>query len=173
MLETLNLKSAPLAISAHWRKYNGLTVTRFIVRVLCESTLVRAAVSILMALFVQDQGGGRAVGFDFNSVLWITLLAPAVETALLQTIPIYVVGRFTDKFWVKVTVSTLCFAVFHLSLGWKATIMAGVIGGFYLGFTYAHWSTISHRSAFWITYIIHALLNSALMLLIAGLSAPL
>jgi hypothetical protein len=63
----------------------------------------------------------------------------------------------------------VAFAAVHLLGGIESGLTAGLVGGFYLSFTYVHWSKQSHFLAFQITAGTHAMGNALLLVLIASL----
>ena len=106
---------------------------------------------------------------DFNDArFWLTaiVVAPLLETILLQTFPVMVARRLRAGFWVQVVAGMGLFAATHFALGVAAGLMAGVAGGFYFSFTYVHWRQESLSSAVWMTAATHGLHN--LVICLAG-----
>ena len=101
------------------------------------------------------------------AVLAAVLIAPVVETILAQALPIFVVRKFGGSFRVQIIISTVIFAVCHFSESAAVGISAGVIGGFYFAFTYAHWREKSRWASFWVTATSHAIHNGIIVGLMA------
>lgn len=99
--------------------------------------------------------------------LIVVVLAPVYETLLLQALPIFIARKFKAPFAYQIVASMAVFATLHIFEGILTAIAAGMVGGFYFAFTYAHWCQKSHWTAFWVTAVSHALSNAfALTLLL-------
>ena len=59
------------------------------------------------------------------------------------------------------------FAGLHFLDGVAAGICAGMAGGFYFAFTFAHWREKSRWTAFWVTAVSHAFNNFVAFVLLA------
>ncbi len=92
-------------------------------------------------------------------------LAPLLETLLLQAAPVALGRRCGLGFPGQVFLSAALFMGTHFFEGMQSGITAGLLGGFYLAFTYVHWREASLRTAFWMTVGLHAAHNLASMLL--------
>lgn len=101
----------------------------------------------------------------FPLLAGICVLAPFFETLLSQVLPVAIARWRRWPFWAQVFFSIPFFALPHLPSGWGTVLAAGVIGGFYLGFTYARWREESFRSAFWMTAGMHAAHNTVIVVL--------
>jgi hypothetical protein len=99
--------------------------------------------------------------------LFIVVIAPVFETLLLQGLPIYVARKLNAPFIWQIIVSMALFAGVHLAEGIITFIAAGLIGGFYFGFSYAHWREKSRWTAYWVTAVSHAFHNAAIFVLLA------
>ncbi|ACB75495.1 CPBP family glutamic-type intramembrane protease [Opitutus terrae] len=110
----------------------------------------------------------RAMGMVRRFVEMV-VLAPFFETLLLQALPVGAVRIFDGGFRAQLLAGWLMFAVAHLVNGLGSALVAGLVGGFYLSFTYTHWRTQSFRSALWMTCSMHALYNLVLFATIAVL----
>ncbi len=81
-----------------------------------------------------------------QAIVLILLLAPIFETLFFQTILIGLARLFRRSFRSQVLVSAIPFALIHFPEGVAVGVGAGVIGGLYLAYTYAHWA----RKSFWV-----------------------
>jgi hypothetical protein len=100
----------------------------------------------------------------------VIFFAPVVETILFQLFPIWVVRLGNARFSIQVVASLIPFFLAHLSEGIAAGISAGLVGGFYLAFTYAHWCEKSKLTAFWVTAVAHFIHNAIVLLLVFALN---
>ena len=66
-------------------------------------------------------------------------------------------------------ISMVAFAAVHFIESALSGIAAGIIGGFYYAFAYAHWSRKSHSIAFKVTAGAHAMGNSLITVIQLGL----
>jgi len=89
-----------------------------------------------------------------------------LETLLMQALPIFIARKINASIKAQIITGTVVFSVFHLTEGFGAFISAGIIGGFYFSFTYAHWRTKSRWQAFWVTAGSHAIHNTIAFILI-------
>jgi hypothetical protein len=98
------------------------------------------------------------------------LIGPIVETFIFQALPIFVARICRAGFATQIIVSMGLFAMPHFSEGFDVGIGAGIIGGFYSAFTYAHWRQKSRWTALWTTTVSHSLHNGLAfaILIIAG-----
>jgi len=71
------------------------------------------------------------------------------------------------RFSIQVFASLVPFFLAHATEGLGTAIQAGLVGGFYLAFTYAHWRAQSRWTAFWTTALSHALHNGAVFAILA------
>jgi hypothetical protein len=99
----------------------------------------------------------------------ILILAPVLETIFLQAIPISIAKLCRAGLKLQIAVSVLIFASLHFSEGISVGIGAGLIGGFYLAFAYAHWAQKSIWKALWVTTLAHMIRNAfpAVLLVVA------
>ncbi len=87
--------------------------------------------------------------------------APISETLKYQAIPIALLSLAGASFGTQIVVSMILFALAHFVFSVGRGISAGILGGFYFAFVYAHWRSVSFWRAFWMTSLVHALINSA------------
>ncbi len=90
--------------------------------------------------------------------------APMIETSLFQAIPIAIARSRNLGFSSQVLWSTVTFTVVHFTFAGAGTgLVAGLVGGFYLAFTYAHWRNRSWWTAMWTTALSHAMANGIIL----------
>jgi hypothetical protein len=154
-------------VAAHFATYRRLGKWPFLWRISLEGMLVPCglllAADALFSVPHRTDLDGLGLGRLF---LVAVVLAPFFETLVSQALPIMLVRRCGGGFWTQVFTSVVVFAVCHLSSGISTVIFAGVLGGFYHAFTYAHWRETSFRSALWLTAGSHALHNLTLIAII-------
>ena len=142
----------------HFDRYKKRSPWSFCWRITIEGLIVAlAAVFLLHLLF--HLPGRRFRPATPAIFIEIVLMAPVIETFICQAFPIFVARVFRARFWMQVFVSMVVFAVPHFGYGIVSGICAGAAGGFYFGFTYAHWRQKSRWTAFWITALSHSLHN--------------
>jgi hypothetical protein len=143
----------------HFERYRQRSAWDFCWRIALEGTLISLLSAILLTAIVE--GDHRTIE-DWpigKLLLVVVLIAPIVETILTQAFPIFVVRKFGGSFKLQILISTVLFAAAHLTEGVATAVCAGVIGGFYFAFTYAHWREKSRWTSFWVTAISHAIHN--------------
>lgn len=156
-------------IKNHFQRYLQRQPWDFCWRIGVESTIVSIAVAILLGLFgVSDRVfPDVSMGVIFLSIVFV---APVLETLLMQALPIFVARKFQASFKTQVICATVVFALFHVLEGFAAFLAAGIVGGFYFSFAYAHWRTKGRWLAFWVTAGGHAIHNAiAFVLIITGI----
>ena len=152
-------------LGQHFQRYRERTPWDFCWRITIEGTIV----SLIVAIAAYSIGvPERDIAMDFETlVILAVLVAPVLETLLLQVFPTSISRRCGATFPVQVAVATIVFAVAHLAEGPAAFIAAGIVGGFYFGFTYVHWRTYSRWTALWVTALSHAIHNAIAVCLMA------
>ena len=93
--------------------------------------------------------------------------APIIETLIFQAFPVWIARKCKARLPDQVLASLVPFAVAHLTAGLATAMDAGLVGGFYFAFTYAHWRVQSRWTAFWTTALSHALHNGAAVAMFA------
>ncbi len=142
----------------HFEVYQTLEPWPFTLRITVEGLLVSLGAAILVlhlfgpAKRFSDIGAGSMVVYGI-------LLAPFLETLLFQAIPVFFVRMFRGGFGSQLLAGSLFFALAHFTEGVQVGLAAGVIGGFYYGFTYVHWRQRSLWTALWTTSVSHSLHN--------------
>ena len=150
----------------HFQAYTKLGPWAFCWRITAEAFLVSVVVAIPLHLI---DGKERYLGTATQLFASAVLVAPVLETLLCQALPIMIARFLRATFTLQVLVAWVAFALPHFREGLHVGIAAGVVGGFYFGFTYAHWIKTSRWTAFWTTATSHALQNGALWLIITAL----
>ncbi len=146
------------SLACHFRKHRERKPFDFFWRVTLESFVL----SVALALILHFAGvGGRempslGIGEWF---LLIVVVAPVFETIGLQLLPIEILRLLNAKLPVQIAVSTVLFFIPHAIEDIGTGITAGLLGGFYLAFIYAHLRGRSWWSATWMTIASHAIHN--------------
>ena len=154
-------------LTRHFQRYRRRKPWAFCWRITIEGQLVSLLCGfVLVLLFPQldREFPDWSIGQFF---LIIVVIAPIMETLLLQTLPIFIARKFKAPFALQIIISMTLFGGLHFLDGILAGIAAGLVGGFYFAFTYAHWCRKSHWTAFWVTALSHALQNAAAFTLLA------
>jgi hypothetical protein len=147
-------------LKAHFRKHRQRKPWDFCWKVAIEGVIVSIIPAVILVGLVNQSERGFTNEPLGKMLLLILVLAPVLETLLFQTLPIGVARLFKAGFKMQVLVSTIPFAAAHMLEGVTVGICAGLIGGFYLAFTYAHWIEKSAWKALWITTLSHFIRNS-------------
>jgi hypothetical protein len=150
----------------HFERYRQRSPWDFCWRIALESTLISLLAAATLALIFGQPD--RFPDLPMSAIFLIALLiAPPVETLLLQALPIFVARKLKASLRAQVIVSTVIFAAAHLTEGFITVISAGAVGGFYFAFTYAHWRQESRWTSFWVTALSHAIHNAIAVGLVA------
>jgi hypothetical protein len=154
-------------VAAHFAAYRRLGKWPFLWRICLEGLLVPLTLGLTVSQIFHLPHRTDLDGLGlWELLIGGVVVGPFVETVLLQMFPIMIVRRVGGGFWVQVFVSTVVFAAAHLPSGLATAIGAGLLGGFYIAFTYAHWRQESLRSAVWMTTGMHAMHNLVLFLVV-------
>lgn len=146
-------------IARHFEKHRRRTPWNFCWRVTLEGVLVSVLVLTAISCLV-DLEERQFLDWPIPVILFVMLImAPIFETLLLQALPITLCRLFRRSFRTQILVSLIPFTVLHMLEGIGAGVGAGLIGGFYLAFTYAHWAEKSYWTALWTTVVSHFLRN--------------
>lgn len=150
----------------HFQNYQKLSPFRFCLLITFESVLL----SFIFGSVIELLSGVPIRSFVSLPVerlfILLVILAPLIETLMFQTIPISIIKWFKLSFSFQIIISFLLFSIAHFLVGWQVGISAGIIAGFYLAFTYAHWINKSHLTAFWTTALSHSIRNFISFILI-------
>jgi hypothetical protein len=156
-------------IRAHFQRYLERKPWDFCWRLGLESTVVSLGAAALLAVVF---GVSKREFLDLSMpVVFLLLLvvAPPVETLIFQAFPVFIVRVLKGSICVQILISTLLFSAAHFPEGIATGVSAGVIGGLYFAFAYAHWRTKSRWQSFWITTVCHAIHNGIAFILLVVL----
>lgn len=143
----------------HFEKHRRRRPWNFCWRVSLEGLLVSMVVLAPLSCLL-DLEEREFMKLPIAGMLFVLLIiAPVFETLLLQALPIALCRLFRGSFRAQILASLIPFTLLHMLEGIGVGIGAGLIGGFYLAFTYAHWAEKSHWTALWTTTVSHFLRN--------------
>ncbi len=150
-------------IRLHFENYRRMAPWEFIWKISVEGLAVSVVLAFLLDWFTAIEPRSDLVGQSLPQLfIGAVLVAPVLETLLMQSVPISLARGVRLGFSGQVGFSALLFAVAHFWVaGVGSGICAGIVGGFYLAFTYAHWRERSFSHALWITIGTHAVRNLA------------
>jgi hypothetical protein len=168
------------SITRHFRWLRRLPLWAYLPIVVVEINAFNLLFSWAFGLLTGDPTGlaarddlPKAAGELFLSiVIW----APILETLLCQALPIEMMRaaerRYRSRLREPIIVSMVFFTIGHFGADIATIVVGGIVGGFYLAFTYAHWRSRSVAIALLATAICHAAWNLVpfLGLLAAGSS---
>lgn len=153
-------------LRVHFQNYQKLRPLKFCLLITAESLVLSIISGGLIELF----WGIPTRPFLYLPVkrlfILLVIFAPIIETLLFQTMPITVLKWLRANFVLQIALSALLFAAAHFAISWQVGISTGIVAGFYLAFTYAHWSALSHITAYWTTTLSHAIRNFIAFLII-------
>ena len=146
-------------IVRHFERYRKRSPWSFCWRISIEGFVVAfAIVAVLEVLFRLPE---RDLEMTASEFLFIAvLILPFIETLIFQAFPIFIARACHASFAAQVVISMLLFSLPHFVEGADVGIGAGIIGGFYSAFTYAHWRQKSRWTALWTTTVSHSLHNA-------------
>jgi len=129
---------------------------------------LESAFLAMMMIIVLNMVSGSEGNESSSPMWWIVfsalVLAPLSETILCQVIPVGIIRKLRGGFWAQVMFSNMIFAILHFwILGFIPGMTAGLIGGFYFGFTYVHWRRKGIGPAYWSTALVHFLYNFVIL----------
>jgi O-antigen/teichoic acid export membrane protein len=151
----------------HFQRYRQRKPWAFCWRISIEGLLVSFLCALVLALLFPELDR-EFPDWDMGTIfLVVVLIGPVVETLLFQALPIFVARKFNAPFVWQIIISMVIFASLHFLEGIPTGIAAGLVGGFYFAFTYAHWREKSRWTAFWVTAISHAFNNAVAFVLLA------
>ncbi len=156
-------------LGRHFEKHNARTPWDFCWRTAIEGMLLSFAVVIVLGMFVQEQP--REL-IEWSAALLIAsavVAAPIIETLVFQVIPISIARALRAPLKAQILISAGLFALPHFIEGIGVGIGAGVIGGLYFAYAFAHWARKSFWTALWVTMVAHFLRNAiSVSILLAG-----
>lgn len=158
------MRSVGRFLRAHFAAYRRRAKWSFLWRISIEGLLVPLVLglAIVWALQLPERADLNHMA-TWDLMVSAVVLAPFFETLLFQALPIAVARVCGWGFWAQVAVSNVLFALPHFGIAASTGIAAGVLSGFYIAFTYAHWRETSFRSALWMTAGMHSLHNLILL----------
>jgi len=155
-------------IKRHFEKYLERSPWGFCWRIGLESLVVGFPVAVLFVLMF---GPGKRISLDLSvtvAFLLLVVIAPPLETLVFQAFPIFIVRLLKGSLRIQIIASAIIFSACHFPEGVATGISAGLIGGLYFGFAYAHWRTKSRWHPFWITTVCHIIHNGIVFILLAA-----
>ncbi|MHC4642306.1 MAG: CPBP family glutamic-type intramembrane protease [Planctomycetota bacterium] len=154
----------------HFQRYRKRGPWAFCWRIALEGLAVSLLCALVLSQLFPDLHREILDWSAAEIFMVIVVLAPVFETLLLQALPIFIARKLKASFTVQVIASTVVFAALHFLEGIPTGICAGIIGGFYFAFTFAHWRDKSRWTAFWVTALSHAIHNAVafVMLVLVG-----
>ena len=156
-------------LGRHFEKHNARTPWDFCWRTAIEGLLLSFAVVIVLSMFVQEQPRELIEWSAVQLIAYAVVAAPVIETLVFQVIPISIARALRVPLKVQILISGGLFALPHFVEGVGVGIGAGVIGGLYFAWAYAHWARKSFWTALWVTMVAHFLRNAiSVSMLLAG-----
>jgi hypothetical protein len=146
-------------IKLHFQNYRKRSKWSFLWRISAEGILVSLAMAIALKL-VFSFPPRHDLHPGIKGIVSVVVLAPFLETLLSQSFPVMISRVLGFGFRGQLLAAWLPFAALHFLVSIDTGICAGIVGGFYIGFTYAQWRQVSLRSAFWMTCATHTLHNA-------------
>ena len=152
-------------IRNHFKKYLRRKPWDFCWRIAIEGLIVSYIAAIITEIFGAPEREFPEWSM-FTMFIFVVLIAPPMETLIMQAFPIFIARIFKSTFKTQVLAGTIVFSLFHIPEGIAAFIAAGIFGGFYFSFTYARWRRKSRWTAFWVTALSHAIHNGIAFIMI-------
>jgi hypothetical protein len=155
-------------VKAHFHGHRQRSKWSFLWRTSVEGLLVALVIGMALKLLFSFPPR-HDLHPSIKEFFSIVVFAPFFETIFLQSFPVMIARVLGSHFRGQLLAAWIPFAALHFLAGIATGICAGVVGGFYIAFTYTHWRGVSLRSAFWMTCAYHALhnLGPAIIMLIA------
>ena len=127
----------------HLLWYKTLRPIPFLLAITLEGLVASILVAWILRHLHPATGNARPdlAGPPADVFFAICLSAPIVETLLYQFLPIVLLRICRARGWVQMAISTALFTWAHTGIGPDIAISAGLVGGFYFAFTFAHWRT--------------------------------
>ena len=162
------------AIAAHFGAHRQRDRWSFFWRITGEGLL--ASIILIAAAAIVFAAASNVLRMDDRTdlkrmsaiqlIVLVCVVAPILETLLLQTLPVAIMRACRQRFWIQVVASTGPFAALHFPVSFSTGIGAGLAGGFYFASTYVHWREKSLAHAIWMTAATHAARNTLLVALL-------
>ena len=126
-------------LAEHFRHYRQLAPWSFCWRITLESLLVQLVVILLLQPLDLP---ATEFNVEFGVVMILaSVVAPVIETFLLQALPVFVASFFVKGFWWLVAILTLAFC-------------------------FVHWQEKSWVTALWVTALSHFIHNTVISVVV-------
>jgi hypothetical protein len=86
-----------------------------------------------------------------------------IETALGQVLPVFIARKLGLSTKVQMLFSIVVFAAGHVTNGDFIRLVPGIVGGFYLSFTYLLWKKRNDSIAYLLTTVLHCCYNGMIL----------
>ena len=140
------------------RRCTGLR--QFVLQILAQQFSVKIVVAICVGVLLPESAGQKVhIPDPLIVMVSAVVLAPILETLLLQTLPIEVGRRRRWPFAFQFLAGSAPFAALHFLGGPAVGLAAGVVGGFFFCYTYMECRKRSWWTATWVTAVTHCLHN--------------
>ena len=156
------------SIVRFFRDYRSRTPWGFAWRIALESSFVGLAIALALYLLGVSTTHTLPYRNLGEFILSAIILAPILETFLLQSLPVGIIRLFNGSPTIQWVTTTLVFLLPHLPGGLIAALAGGLTGGLYLGYTYIFWRSHSFLKAVTTTIIAHTLHNVVVGAIIAA-----
>jgi hypothetical protein len=144
------------------RLANCLGKWPFIYRILIQQFVVKIALAIPVGLLFHDSPSKTQIELFRDPVvafIVVVLLAPPLETLLLQSAPIELLRALRRSRTLQFLFGAVPFAALHFFDGVGAGVTAGIVGGLFFSHAYLECRVQSWWTAIWVTTAIHGLHN--------------
>ncbi len=134
----------------------------FIFRILLQQFAIKILLTIPFALFLNEAPSKAQMELFRNPVMAFIvaiLLAPPLETLLLQSAPIELLRALRRSRTAQFLFGAVPFAALHFLDGVISGVSAGIVGGLFFSHAYLEARVQSWWTALWVTTAIHALHN--------------
>ncbi|MGD8206553.1 MAG: hypothetical protein PVH47_00585 [Thiohalocapsa sp.] len=159
-------RAVAAGLRRHFEGYRRRSPWSFCWRISIESILVGLLAVAILFPFVPIERRALLDMPYYQLLLLAVGLAPVLETLLGQLLPVELVRLFKGGFRWQIATALVVFAAPHFAQGVAVGVGAGVIGGLYFAFTYAHWRERSLWTALWTTVVCHGIHNAVPILLV-------
>ncbi len=126
---------------------------------MAQHFLVKIVVAIAISLLIPEKNTKILITNPILVIVSVILVAPIVETLLLQTLPIELSRRFKRPVIFQFIAGMAPFALLHFLAGIHAGIAAGIVGGVYFSYAYLECRDESWLKATKVVCMTHGLHN--------------
>lgn len=141
------------------RLRDSANLRQFITRLMVQHFIVKIVIAITLALLIPENDTKILITNPIVVIISTILVAPFVETLLLQTLPIELSKRFNRPVSFQFFAGMIPFALLHFLAGIHAGIAAGIVGGVYFSYAYLEFRDESWLKATKVVCITHCLHN--------------